>query len=275
MRPLAHFPPPSPPPIFPCLPYPTRLIQPSSGGWTDPELGNEIAMVSLFDGTAFVDITDPVNPIVLGKLDTHPGTLGSDWGDIKVYQDVAYIGSEAVDHGMQIHDLLTLRELYGKKAPAGTVRNIPEQLHYDGFGRSHNIVLNTDSGFLYGVGSRQGTNICDGGPHIVDIRGVRGEDGSLNMPSYVGCFGDDGYTHDAEVVIYTGPDEEFQGREIMVCAMCPCAMQPLPCRAMPCHDTQADSSGRCVVRVQHPRQHPDHHRHDRSLQPRDHRLADL
>ena len=74
------------------------------GGWTDPDYGNEIALVSLFDGTAFVDVTDPVNPIVLGKLDTH--TIGSDWGDIKVYDNVAYIGSEAVDHGMQIHDLL-------------------------------------------------------------------------------------------------------------------------------------------------------------------------
>ena len=99
--------------------------------------------------------------------------------------------------------------------PKGTVRSIPEQLHYDGFGRSHNIVLNEASGFLYAVGSRQGTNICDGGPHIVDIRAVRAPDGSLQPPTYVGCFGDDGYTHDAEVVIYSGPDEEFRGREIM------------------------------------------------------------
>jgi hypothetical protein len=60
------------------------------------------ALVSLFDGTAFVDVTDPVNPIVLGKLDTHPGTLGSDWGDIKVYDDVAYIGSEAVCRSLNI-----------------------------------------------------------------------------------------------------------------------------------------------------------------------------
>ena len=173
-------------------------------GWTDPELGNEIAMVSLFDGTSFVDITDPVNPVVLGKLDTHEGTLGSDWGDIKIFEDVAYIGSEAVDHGMQIFDLVTLREYYGQKAPAGTVRSIPEQLHYDGFGSSHNIVINEDTGFLYAVGSKT----CDGGPHIVDIR-------QRLEPQYVGCFDADGYTHDAEVVVYTGPDEEFQGREIM------------------------------------------------------------
>ena len=148
-------------------------------GWTDPEMGNEIAIVSLFDGTAFVDVSEPTAPIVLGKLDTH--TVGSDWGDIKVYQDVAYIGSEATDHGMQIFSLTTLREYYGKKAPKGTVRSIPEQGHYDQFGSSHNIVLNEATGFLYAVGSRT----CDGGPHIVDIR-------EPLSPQYVGCFDEDG-----------------------------------------------------------------------------------
>ena len=31
-------------------------------GWTDPEMGNEIAIVSLFDGTAFVDVSEPTAP---------------------------------------------------------------------------------------------------------------------------------------------------------------------------------------------------------------------
>jgi len=31
----------------------------------------------------------------LGKLDTH--TVGSDWGDIKIYQDVAYIVSATIN----------------------------------------------------------------------------------------------------------------------------------------------------------------------------------
>jgi hypothetical protein len=33
-------------------------------------------------------------------------------------------------------------------------------------------------------------------------------------PQFVGCYGEDGYTHDAECVTYTGPDTEFQGQEI-------------------------------------------------------------
>ena len=74
---------------------------------------------------------------------------------------------------MQIFDMLTLRDLYGKKAEKGTVRAIPEQLHYAEFGSSHNIVLNEATGFLYAVGSKT----CDGGPHIIDVNGVRTPEG--------------------------------------------------------------------------------------------------
>ena len=34
------------------------------------------------------------------------------------------------------------------------------------------------------------------------------------MPSPAGCFGDDFYTHDAQCVVYRGPDRDHQGREI-------------------------------------------------------------
>lgn len=167
----------------------------------------------------------------------------------------------------------TLRDYYGKKMPKGTVRSIPEQLHYDGFGRSHNIVLNEASGFLYAVGSRQGTNICDGGPHIVDIRAVRAPDGSLQPPTYVGCFGDDGYTHDAEVVIYSGPDEEFRGREIMFgCEMMFSFTAILRNTLPPSH---AIVSYNCACCRQYSGQHSDHYRHDRSHKPRNYRLGNL
>ena len=54
-----------------------------SWGWTDPDSGKEYALVGLNNGTAFVDITDPVNPLLLGKLPTH--TDNSTWRDVKVY----------------------------------------------------------------------------------------------------------------------------------------------------------------------------------------------
>merc|ERR1711966_56322 len=58
-------------------------------GWTDPKTGKEIAIMGLFDGTAFVDVSNPSSPIVLGNLPTH--TVGSMWRDVKVYSNHAYI----------------------------------------------------------------------------------------------------------------------------------------------------------------------------------------
>ena len=36
-------------------------------------------------------------------------------------------------------------------------------------------------------------------------------------PKFAGCYADDGYTHDAECLIYHGPDKEHQGKEICFC----------------------------------------------------------
>lgn len=69
-------------------------------GWTDPFTCTEIALVGTASGTAFVDITDPVNPKYLGKLPTRSGS--SPWRDIKTYKNHAYIVSEASNHGLQV-----------------------------------------------------------------------------------------------------------------------------------------------------------------------------
>ena len=53
-----------------------------SWGWTDPDDGNEYAIMGLKNGTAFIDISDPINPVYLGKLPSHTGE--SIWRDIKV-----------------------------------------------------------------------------------------------------------------------------------------------------------------------------------------------
>lgn len=51
-------------------------------GWTDPDTGKEYAIVGCVDGTSFVDVTHPTNPMVLGFLPTK--TTSSLWRDIKV-----------------------------------------------------------------------------------------------------------------------------------------------------------------------------------------------
>lgn len=168
-------------------------------GWADPASGREFALVGRNDGTAFVEITDAANPVYLGRLPTH--TSASSWRDIKVYADHAYIVSEASGHGLQVFDL---RQLLGPLAPPVT---FAETAQYNAFGNAHNVVVNEASGFAYAVGS--GT--CSGGLHMIDILVPA-------APVFASCFGSDGYTHDAQCVIYDGPDSAHAGNEVCFAA---------------------------------------------------------
>ncbi len=163
-------------------------------GWTDAASGREFAIMGRSNGTVFVEITDPENPVYLGNLPTH--TSNSSWRDMKVASNHAYIVSEANNHGMQIFDLTQLLTLTESTTFANTA-------HFDGFGSAHNVVVNEASDYAYGVG----TTTCSGGLHMVDISDP------LN-PADAGCFSDDGYTHDAQCVMYDGPDTEHVGQEI-------------------------------------------------------------
>lgn len=166
-----------------------------SWGWTDPMDGKEYAIVGLDNGTAFIDISTPTSPVYLGKVPTR--TSNSIWRDIKVYNNHAFIVSEADGHGMQVFDLTRLRD----------VPNPPEMFsedaHYGQFGNAHNIVINPSQPYAYAVG----TSTFSGGPHVVDISDP------LN-PTFAGGYSDDFYTHDAQVVTYNGPDTDYQGQEI-------------------------------------------------------------
>jgi choice-of-anchor B domain-containing protein len=163
-------------------------------GWTGCN-GREFALMGRTSGTAFVEITDPVNPVYLGNLPTHTGN--SIWRDIKTYADHAFIVSEASGHGMQVFDLTQLCTI---TAPPVT---FSETTHYNGFGNAHNLAINEDSGYAYSVG----TNTCSGGLHMVNIQNPL-------SPTSAGCYSADGYTHDTQCVNYHGPDTEHQGKEI-------------------------------------------------------------
>ena len=74
----------------------TRGVELSGNwGWTDPETGKEYALVGRMDGTAFVDVTDPENPVYVGQLLRTEGSPGSFWREIKVYKNHAFIVSDA------------------------------------------------------------------------------------------------------------------------------------------------------------------------------------
>ncbi len=66
---------------------------------------------------------------------------------------------------------------------------------------THTLEIDADSGFLYSAGS----NTCNGGLHIVDIR-------QPLTPVFAGCFSSDGYTHEAQCTVYHGPDAAWQGK---------------------------------------------------------------
>ena len=166
-----------------------------SWGWTDPQDGKEYALIGLDNGTAFIDISDPVNPVYLGKLPTH--TSSSIWRDIKVYSNHAFIVSEAGGHGMQVFDLTRLRNV------ANPPETFSEDAHYNDIGGVHNIVINEETGYAYSVGGDD----YNGGPHFIDISDP------LN-PVHVGGFASEGYSHDAQVIVYDGPDSDYAGREI-------------------------------------------------------------
>ena len=167
-------------------------------GWVDPTDGTEYVIIGRTNGTAFIDISDPLNPVYVANVPT--ATYSSMWRDIKVYNNHAFIVAEASDHGMQVVDLMQLGEII---APPVTLE--PDYL-YAGFSNAHNIVINKSTARAYGVG----TSTFDGGLHILDIS-------NPTNPQLIGDFPNDGYTHDAQVVSYEGPDTNFGGKEIAFC----------------------------------------------------------
>lgn len=169
-------------------------------GWVDVTTGKEYALMGLDNGTAFVDISDTENLIYLGKLPT--ATTPISWHDIKVYQDHAFIVSEAPGHGMQVFDLTRLRN----------VTNAPETFNadarYTGFGNAHNIVINEETGFAYVVGTAR-DDAFRGGAHFINIQDPKN-------PIAAGGYSENGYSHDAQVITYNGPDTDYSGSEIYV-----------------------------------------------------------
>jgi choice-of-anchor B domain-containing protein len=178
-------------------------------GWTDSGTGREYALVGRIDGMSAVDVSDPSHPVHVADLPLTPGANPASWRDIKVYRDHAFVVADgAGPHGMQVLDLTKLR------AFNGTPLALAADTVYRNINSAHNIVINEESGFAYVVGARQGGETCGGGLHMIDIREPRN-------PTFAGCFSDPqtgrastGYSHDAQCVMYQGPDTRYRGREI-------------------------------------------------------------
>ncbi|HEX2248936.1 MAG TPA: choice-of-anchor B family protein [Gemmatimonadales bacterium] len=178
-------------------------------GWTDSVTNREFALVGRTDGTAFVEVTDPANPKYLGYLPLHQGARSNIWRGIKVYKNHAFVVADgAGPHGMQVFDLTQLRNVQNPPV------RFEETAHYDRIHSAHTIAINEKSGFAYPVGNSMGGETCGGALHMIDIRDPA-------RPKFAGCYADPstgrartGYTHESQCVIYHGPDEQYNGREI-------------------------------------------------------------
>jgi len=162
------------------------------------------------DRSSFVDITDALNPRVVGILMLTDGARPSSWRDMKTFDNHVYIVSDgAGQHGMQVFDLTRLRD-----HTSGDPVFFDEDAIYTDVASVHNIVINEDIGHAYAVGSSGGGETCGGGLHIIDINDPKN-------PVFAGCFSDPqtgrsgtGYTHDAQCTTYNGPDTDWEGRAI-------------------------------------------------------------
>ncbi len=166
-------------------------------GYVSPS-GREYAAIGVQKGTAFVEITDPNNPVVI-KFIPGPDSL---WHDVAIVGPYAYTCSEG-GSGIGVIDLTQI--------DAGIVTHVQDKMQ-NGHSSSHTLIQNTDSDdYIYLCG----TNINNGGLTAVSLKPTAlTPTASPTNPVIAGAWTGH-YVHEATAVTYTsGP---YAGREIVFC----------------------------------------------------------
>lgn len=154
-------------------------------GYTSPS-GRKYALMGTANGTSFVEITNPTQPVLVAAI-SGPSSL---WRDIKTYQDHAYVVSEG-GGGVQVFDM--------SQIDSGNVIQRPSVTSGPGTSATHNVAIDTTSGFLYRTGGG------DEGLRIYSLA-------NPSFPQYVAEW-PDRYVHDAQAITFTsGP---YAGRQIV------------------------------------------------------------
>lgn len=160
----------------------------SCWGYVSPS-GREYAIMGLNNKTAFVEITDPNNTSFFAEIPHSSGL----WSDVKVYKNALYVVTENSGSGVQVIDLSNI-----DNHSVTLVKTITEP------GRSHTINVDPDSGFLYNVGTNEGTGTTMCFDLTDPLNPVRVGSNSLTGGNYI---------HECQVVTYkTGA---YAGRQIM------------------------------------------------------------
>ena len=210
-------------------------------GWESPFTKKKYAIAGMWDGTSFVDITDQKQPKVLGFLDMEGKNEAGDcdsnfWRDVKVLNDVVYIGAEAIGSGLQLFDLKRLDSLPRPTATSepltrGQVPRLEADSHIESFGASHNLIEfpDMDKLLVVGYGSIDETTACSvsdgetvailsGDPlnptieclELASVLNPKNKEPYAMMNTYPG------YVHDGQCFIYDGPDDKYRGTPLCI-----------------------------------------------------------
>ncbi|PPR04323.1 hypothetical protein CVT24_013396 [Panaeolus cyanescens] len=187
--------------------------------------GREFSAIGQADGTAFVEIVGkgwwnyvPFFGKAEGSLDflgrLPQYSIPNRWREIRDYKGRwAIIGSEGVGNGIQIFDmrkLLEVRPSWNRLSTKTKIFDIhTDSYHYADLplGRSHNVVSAEASNHIVAVGAQPRDDKCRSGLIFIDMSDIAN-------PKRTGCAADDGYVHDAQCLIYHGPDKKYEGTEI-------------------------------------------------------------
>jgi len=135
-------------------------------GYTSPS-GREYAIIGLSNGTGFVDITQPGNPVIIGVV-AGPQSV---WRDMRTFSHYSYSVSEG-GSGIQVVDLANIDS---------HVVTLVNTVNDDSNSATHSLTLNPTSGYLYNLNANPA------------------------LPARVGSW-NDRYSHEASIFNYTtGP----------------------------------------------------------------------
>ncbi|KAI0873338.1 hypothetical protein GGS24DRAFT_400728 [Hypoxylon argillaceum] len=176
-----------------------------SWGWTSPD-GREFMAIGQSDGAAFLEITAQGKISYLGRLPKYSAAQPSLWREMKGYKNYMVIGSEATNHGVQFFDMTKLLTLDPAKPKTFSDA---DAYHFAGLptGRSHTVQVNEEKNYAVASGSQPRTDKCKSGLIFIDLTDMK----NLKSP---GCASADGYVHDAQCLVYRGPDAKYNGTDI-------------------------------------------------------------
>ncbi|MCB9847650.1 MAG: choice-of-anchor B family protein [Phycisphaeraceae bacterium] len=163
-------------------------------GYTSPG-GREYAIMTADAMVAFVEITDPAEPVIVGTI-AHGSNL---WCDVKVVNEHAYVSTELSGGSIQIIDLTAIDT--GVVSLVGSISDI-------GVTRAHNVIVDNLGQRLYLCGARNGVSSVGGGGLVAfDVSDPAN-------PVYLGAYNSN-YVHDAQVHVFdSGP---YAGKTIAFC----------------------------------------------------------